>query len=236
MTARQRWLPAALIPAALICAAGMAAAQTAPGPAPAPTARTFELPAVDELTATRERPLFNPSRRPPEIVVAPDAPTPITEAASLPYDLTGIARGDDVRIAILHNKTTNEELRLREGDKLEDWMLESVADRFILLRAEGRRVRVWLFDNAKKPGVDVRRTGEEEGEAEESSAAAVPDAEVDQEVLPHAGALPRMPTPAALPPPVLKRAQRPPAAARNAPMVRPDQSQRQQQQRARRIN
>ena len=56
-----------------------------------------------------------PTRRPAAIVVAPEAPPPIVESASLPFELTGIALGDDVRIAILHNKTTNEELRAARG-------------------------------------------------------------------------------------------------------------------------
>lgn len=214
MTARRRWLMAAMIPVAFGWFTGIGAAQTAPAPA----ARQFELPPLEDLEATRERPLFNPTRRPPAVEVAPEAPPPITESVSLPFELTGIALGDDVRIAILHNKTTNEEVRLREGDKLDEWMLEAVADRFILLRGDGRRVRVWLFDNAKKPGVEVRPV---DG-TEESSAAAAPDGEVDQEVLPSAAPSSRMPAPPAPP----KRVLRPPAAARNAPMVRPDARQR----------
>lgn len=216
MMARRQRLLAVLIPAVFGCCVGMGAAQTVS--APAARVQKFELPPIEELQATRERPLFNPSRRPPQIVVASEAPPPITEAAALPFELTGIALGDDIRIAILHNKTTNEELRLREGDKVEDWMIESVADRFILLRGDTRRVRVWLFDNAKKPGVNVTRAGE----AEESSAAAAPDSAVDQEVLPTAAPSTRMPAMPPPPPPV-KRTLRPPAAARNVPGIRPDQ-------------
>lgn len=213
MTACGRWLLAAMIPVAFGSLTIMAAAQNAPAPASPPAARTFELPPLEELTATRERPLFSPTRRPPTIVAAPDAPPPITEAVALPFELTGIARGDDVRIAILHNKTTNEELRVREGDKLDDWVLESVSDRFILLRGDGRRVRVWLFDNAKKPGVSVKAD-----EGEESSAADA-EADVDQEVVPSALPAARMPIPAAAAPP--RRQIRPPGPPRTAPLVRP---------------
>lgn len=212
MTTRGRWLLAAMIPVAFGCFTGIGAAQIVPAPTPA--ARTFELPPLEDLTATRERPLFNSNRRRPAVVVAPDAPPPITESVALPFELTGIVLGDDVRIAIFHNKTTNEEVRLREGDKLDEWVLESVDDRFILLRGDGRRVRVWLFDNAKKPGIEVRAA-----DGAESSAAAVPDGEVDQEVLPSAAPSSRAAVPPAPPPP--RRVLQPPGPSRAAPMARP---------------
>lgn len=207
MSARGRWLMAAMTMLALGCSGGVGAAQTT---APA---HSFELPPLEDLRATRERPLFNPTRRPPQIVAEPEAPPPIVESVALPFELTGIARGDDVRLAILHNKTTNDEVRLRQGDKIEDWMIEAVADRFIVLRGDGRRVRLWLFDNGKDAAVRVRRV---DG-VEESAAAPVPDAQVDQEVLPSEA-------PTARPPAVispLKGLPRPPAAVRAAPDGRP---------------
>jgi hypothetical protein len=215
MSARAPWLIAGCMAAAFGCLAGTSAAQDASPPA----ARPFELPPLESLQATRERPLFNPTRRPPTAVVEPDAPPPIVESVALPFELTGIAVGDDVRIAILHNKTTNEELRLRQGDKLDQWMLEQVADRYILLRADRRRVRVWLVSNAKPPGVDVRQI---DG-TEENTVGAIPPAAVDQEVMPGAPSASHVPPPMALP--IVRRPPpRPPAAAaaaRTAPMARP---------------
>lgn len=207
MSARGRWLTAAMMTLALGCSGGISAAQNAS------PAQSFELPPLEYLRATRERPLFNPTRRPLQIVAEPEAPPLIVESVALPFELTGIALGDDVRLAILHNKTTNDEVRLREGDKIEDWTIEAVADRFIVLRGDGRRVRLWLFDNGKDSAVRVQRV---DG-VEESAAATVPDAQVDQEVLPNEA-------PAARPPAVispLKGLPRPPAAARAAPIGGP---------------
>ena len=214
MNARAGWLMAGCAAAVLGAFAGVAAAQNAPAPA----AREFELPPLENLQATRERPLFNPTRRPPSIVVAPGAPPPIVESVSLPFELTGIALGDDVRIAILHNKTTNEELRLRQGDKLDDWQLEQVADRYILLRGDGRRVRVWLVSNAKPPGIEVRQVNGDE----ESTAAVPPAGEVDQEVVPSASAAAHGPVPPPVPPPISRRPPRPPAPPRAGITMRPD--------------
>jgi general secretion pathway protein N len=189
MTACGRWLMLAIIPAGIVCYSGIVAAQTAPTPAPA--AQSFEMPPLEQLQATRERPLFIQTRRPPAVVVEPDAPPPITESVALPFELTGVALGDEVRVAILHNKNTNQVVRLREGDRLENWRIEAVAERFILLRGDGRRVRLWLFDNGKNRGVDVRRvdgTGEPIAEP-------APDGQVDQEVVPSAAPLARPPAP-----------------------------------------
>lgn len=215
MTTRARWLVTVMaLPAAVGCAAVIAAAQ----PAASPAASRFELPPMESLQATRERPLFSPARRPPAVVAAPEGPMPITESASLPFELTGIALGGDERIAILHNKTTNEELRLREGDKVSAWELEAVAERFILLRGDGHRVRVWLFDNEKKPGIEVHQV---DGEAESTATVIPPGAGIDQEVMPSASPAVRTPG-VPVPAPVLKRVPRPPAAARVVPMVRPE--------------
>lgn len=214
MSARRRWLMAGCMAAAFGCLADIGAAQNGPAPA----ARQFELPPLENLQATRERPLFSPTRRPPAVVVQPETPPPIVESVSLPFELTGIALGDDVRIAILHNKTTNEELRLREGDKIDEWMLESVADRYILLRGDGRRVRVWLVSNAKPPGVKVRQV---DG-AEENTATALPSAEVDQDVVPSTAPAVRAAAPPSVPPPITRRPPRPPPPARTAPMGRPE--------------
>ncbi|HVZ52875.1 MAG TPA: hypothetical protein VG986_12970 [Pseudolabrys sp.] len=215
MSARAVWLMAGCAAAVLGGLAGAAFAQDAPGAG----ARRFELPPIENLQATRERPLFTPTRRPPAIVVAPEAPPPIVESVALPFELTGIAVGEDVRIAILHNKTTNEELRLRQGDKLDDWMLEQVADRYILLRGEGRRVRVWLVSNAKPPGIEVRQV---DGAVESTAAVPPPAGEVDQEVVPSAPPAARAPAPPPVPPPVARRPPRPPVPPRAGIGMRPE--------------
>lgn len=216
MNARVRWLTTQGLAAMFGCLAGIAAAQNAS----APTAPQFELPPIENLQATRERPLFTSARRPPSIMAARSAPPPIVESVALPFELTGIAVGDDLRIAILRNKTTNEELRLRQGDKLDEWILDQVADRYILLHGEGRRVRVWLVSNAKPPGIEVRQVdGSEENE---STAAVPPSGEVDQEVAPTTSPSARSPAPLPVPPPVTNRPLRPPMPARPRPAMRPE--------------
>ena len=121
---------------------GAAGAQTPPSPAPA---RSLAMPPLDELRATRERPLFSPSRRPDvEPAAAPPA-APVEESPdTLPFELTGVVLGSETAIAILRNRDTQETVQLRRGETLEDWSLEEVAPRHVVLRQEDRQVRLEL--------------------------------------------------------------------------------------------
>lgn len=126
--------------ALLPCAA---AAQSPPANAPV---RSFTLPPLEELRATRERPLFSSSRRPDaEATPEPDV-GPVEESPdSLPFELTGVVMGIDVAIAILRNRDTQETVQLRRGESLEAWSIEEIAARHVVLRQEDRQVRLELF-------------------------------------------------------------------------------------------
>ena len=116
--------------------------------------RSFAMPPLDELQATRERPLFSPRRRPDEQVVT-EAETPLKQEApeSVPFDLTGIVMGGDRAVAILHNRETQETVHLRQGEKAQAWSVEEIAQRHVVLRSEGKQVRLQLFE-LKPEGAD----------------------------------------------------------------------------------
>jgi general secretion pathway protein N len=126
--------------ALLPCAAG------AQSPPANPPVRAFALPPVEELRATRERPLFSPSRRPDaQASTGPEA-GPVEESPdSVPFELTGVVIGTDMAIAILRNRDTQESVQLRRGESLEDWSIEEIAPRHVVLRQEDRQVRLELF-------------------------------------------------------------------------------------------
>jgi general secretion pathway protein N len=97
------------------------------------------------LTATRERPIFSPSRRPAPaaIVVAPAEPAPeapppvVAERPSLA--LVGTIVGEGESIAIFYNPATKATVRLRLGDTDDNgWKLVSVDARTSLLE-KGRQ-------------------------------------------------------------------------------------------------
>jgi len=102
---------------------------------------------LEDLSATRDRPLFTPSRRPPPParVEAPPAPEPVAveEKAVVmgppPFDLVGSVVGEGNAFALLRNKSTNAVIRVRSGDAAEGWRVGAIGLRTIALAREGRR-------------------------------------------------------------------------------------------------
>jgi general secretion pathway protein N len=92
---------------------------------------------LSSLTATRERPIFVPSRRPPAPVVAgpppvqrvrpPPPPPPEPERPRLA--LVGAVVGESESIAIFIDERTRDVLRLRTGENHLGWTLRSVRSR-----------------------------------------------------------------------------------------------------------
>jgi general secretion pathway protein N len=90
---------------------------------------------LNSLTATRERPLFSPSRRaavptPPTPVAAP-APPPLIVAApeEIPLQLVGTIVGRESGIAICVNPSTRDVIRLKTGEDFNGWVLRAVQGR-----------------------------------------------------------------------------------------------------------
>ena len=114
-----------------------------PPPAPQPPGRPRELSGnplwaipLSSLSATRERPLFSPSRRPaapPAVAAAPRAEPvaapPPAEPQRPPLTLVGAVVGDNGGIAIFLDQTTNDIVRLKTGDSRSGWTLRSVRGR-----------------------------------------------------------------------------------------------------------
>ena len=110
------------------------------------------------LAATRDRPLFSASRRPPPPLVA-DAPAPIAAAplpvANRPADperppiaLIGTIVSADERIAIVVNEATRTVTRLREGEENGGWRLRSVLARSAIIEKGDQSVTLGF----PKPG------------------------------------------------------------------------------------
>jgi hypothetical protein len=113
-------------------------------PPPEVTAKPPETPTVaanplwaiplTALTATRNRPLFTPSRRPPAAVVAsapvaaprpPPPPAPVVpEHPNL--TLVGTIAGDNEGVAVFIDTTSRDTVRLRTGEGHSGWILQSV--------------------------------------------------------------------------------------------------------------
>jgi general secretion pathway protein N len=103
------------------------------------------------LSATRERPIFSPSRRPPPaaVAVAPAEPTPLVPRPAVPerpaLALVGTIVGEGESIAIFYNPTTQTTIRLRLGQTDDTgWKLVAVDARTILLEKDRQSVTLAL--------------------------------------------------------------------------------------------
>jgi hypothetical protein len=90
---------------------------------------------LKQFSATRERPIFLPSRRPPAQlasavtvakVVAPPKPK---EPEQPQLSLVGTISGDDAKFGIFVDQATKNVLRLREGEDFQGWQLRSIQSR-----------------------------------------------------------------------------------------------------------
>jgi general secretion pathway protein N len=98
------------------------------------------------LSATRDRPIFSASRRPPQrAVVAPQADQASVPAAPKPAGpehpplaLIGAVVGDDDAIAVFIDRTDQKIFRLRQGEMHGGWMLSAVLRREVTLKKADR--------------------------------------------------------------------------------------------------
>lgn len=91
---------------------------------------------LSTLSATRDRPLFTPSRHPPAPAVAGPPPAVPVAVAAPPAEpdrprlaLVGAVVAELGGIAIFVDQTTNEVVRLKTGDTHSGWRLQSVKGR-----------------------------------------------------------------------------------------------------------
>jgi general secretion pathway protein N len=101
---------------------------------------------LSSLSATRERPLFSPSRRPPQTaapappsqIAAPPPPPPAADVAETPpFTLLGTVLSADANLAILLNTSTNAVTRLRQGQSEAGWTAQEIQVRAAVLEKDG---------------------------------------------------------------------------------------------------
>jgi general secretion pathway protein N len=109
---------------------------------------------LSKLSATRDRPLFSASRRPPpQAVVGPVVETakpPVQAAVPEPLNLTlvGAVVGESDAIAVFIDRANHGTIRMRAGDSRGGWQLSSIVGREATLR-NGDRTEVLVL---LKPG------------------------------------------------------------------------------------
>lgn len=117
--------------------------------APARANPLWDIP-LDSLSATRERPLFSETRRPPVVAVAepvravapPPQEPPPTAPEPPPLKLVGTIAGRDQGVAVFMNSSARQVVRLRIGETDSGWTLRSVGPKTTTLEKDSREVVV----------------------------------------------------------------------------------------------
>jgi general secretion pathway protein N len=112
------------------------------------------------LTATRERPLFSPSRRPPAPpAIAAPAPPPRPVAAAKPAEpdhplltIVGTVVSASDGIGLFIDQATNEVLRIHTGQDHDGWVLRSVHGREASFEKHERTSTLTLPAPGETPG------------------------------------------------------------------------------------
>jgi general secretion pathway protein N len=121
-------------------------------------ANPLEAQPLDRLSATRERPLFSPTRRPtPLPPPPPPEPAPVALVPQPPnVQLFGIVVDDDGARAIVRAGTEKVD-RVQIGDDIGGWKVSQIEGRRLVLSLDGRFATFTLFssDSAQQPPRDA---------------------------------------------------------------------------------
>jgi general secretion pathway protein N len=129
-------------------------------------ANPLEAQPLDRLSATRERPLFSPTRRP-----TPPPPPPPPEAAPVAVvpqppnvQLFGIVMDDEGARAIIRAGTEKVD-RVQIGDDIGGWKVSQIEGRRLVLSLDGRFATFTLFsnDNGQQTQRDAELTATQAG-------------------------------------------------------------------------
>jgi hypothetical protein len=113
---------------------------------------------LDRLSATRERPLFSPTRRPPAPPPPPvvQRPAPVLPPAAPSVDLFGIVRDEEGARAVVRVGPGNKILRVRVGDDIGGWKVSQIEGRKLVLSLGERSTTFTLFSGQNaKPNVGI---------------------------------------------------------------------------------
>jgi hypothetical protein len=105
------------------------------------------------LSATRDRPLFSPDRRPPAPPPAPVAAAPPPPAPPPDVTLLGVVVDRERAHAIVRSGSAKIE-RVQIGDDIGGWKVSQIEGRRLLLALDGREAAFTLFSRASAPQPD----------------------------------------------------------------------------------
>jgi len=162
---------------AYCCIVGCAAqvcAQSSDQPT-ATIANPLEAQPLDRLSATRDRPLFSPTRRttPPPPPPPPEQP-PVAVVPQPPnLTLSGIVMDDEGARAIIHSSATKAD-RVQVGDDIGGWKVVQIDGRHLVLSLDGRLATFTLFSNESTQQLPRESDGRAGNVTDQAPPASVP--------------------------------------------------------------
>jgi hypothetical protein len=110
---------------------------------------------LERLSATVDRPLFSPSRRPPASPVA-KAPEPLAPPAPPDLVLSGIVMDGERALAVVRVGAEKKILHAQLGDDIGGWTVSQIEGRRLVLSLDGRFATFTLFNRE----IDQRISGD----------------------------------------------------------------------------
>jgi hypothetical protein len=115
---------------------------------------------LEDLAATRERPLFREGRRPPYVPppAPPAEPAPVAQVAPEPGTpiptLKGIIRGGNATLVVLEDQMTSESVVVRSGENFGPWQVVAETDRSVRLATGDEQVVLNLYEGGGGDGLE----------------------------------------------------------------------------------
>jgi hypothetical protein len=144
-----------MVGASIVARAQAPAPAQAASTAPAASAPASPLAALslDRLSATRDRPLFSPTRRPPP---PPPPVTVLPKAPPAPPNVTllgTVMDAEDARAIVQTGGSANEVRRVRIGDDIDGWKVTQIEQRLLVLSHDNRSASFTMFASPGSPAL-----------------------------------------------------------------------------------
>src|SRR5215471_6290355 len=117
---------------------------------------------LKQLSGTRDRPIFSPSRRPPPAVTAepvqvrPPPPPPKQQVEPPPLSLVGTIASDDESYGIFLDAATKTAIRLKVGDDYQGWKLRAIQGREVTIEKDQQCAVLTLPEPGGPSGGEIR--------------------------------------------------------------------------------
>jgi general secretion pathway protein N len=130
-------------------------------PARTPSANPLWAVPLSQLSETRDRPIFSPSRRPPPVAAAVD-PVPVKppprkqEVRPPQLSLVGTIASEDESFGIFLDQSTKAALRLKLGEDYQGWKLQAIHAREVTMQKDEQAVVLTLPEPGESSNGPVR--------------------------------------------------------------------------------